>query len=312
MSQDGYFSSYQTAQSLYSSFTTGSVIFQGTNFLAQNNALFFWDNTNYRLGIGTNTPTSSLQIVNNTNGSVVANITNSNTGSSNNIQYTLTNDSGAYGQLALFGNTFAGLPALQNVTRLAGTSGVWIASDVSNASGGTDPISFSVGGYNNITAQATTNGLTAINITDTGIPASASGAPLTITSGQVLSYGLVNYQVSSSTATTVTTTAAILSGATVTPAAGTYLIIFSCNATASSAGGNTLNVELLVGGTAQADTLRQATPTSASAFSAFQYMNSGFNKIITVNGSQAIAVQGQTTAGTVTITGYDLSIVRIA
>jgi hypothetical protein len=89
-------------------------------------------------------------------------------------------------------------------------------------------------------------------------------------------------------------------------------VIFSCNITASSAGGNTLNVELLVGGTAQADTLRQATPTSAGAFSAFQYMNSGFNKIVTVNGSQAIAVQGQTTAGTVTITGYDLSIVRIA
>jgi hypothetical protein len=45
------------------SFTTGSVIFAGTTgALAQDNAKFFWDNTNFRLGIGTATPVTSLEV----------------------------------------------------------------------------------------------------------------------------------------------------------------------------------------------------------------------------------------------------------
>ena len=45
-----------------SSYTSGSVIFSDGTNLAQNNANFFWDNTNGRLGIGTNAPTSKLNI----------------------------------------------------------------------------------------------------------------------------------------------------------------------------------------------------------------------------------------------------------
>jgi len=42
-------------------FTQGSVIFAGAGgTLSQNNANFFWDNTNLRLGIGTNTPSVSI------------------------------------------------------------------------------------------------------------------------------------------------------------------------------------------------------------------------------------------------------------
>lgn len=43
-------------------FATGSVVFQGTTGLAQNNNKFFWDNTNSRLGLGTNTPSQTLAI----------------------------------------------------------------------------------------------------------------------------------------------------------------------------------------------------------------------------------------------------------
>src|ERR1035437_1379231 len=49
--------------SLISNFTQGSVIFAGpSGVLAQNNANLFWDATNHRLGIGTNTPTSLFQL----------------------------------------------------------------------------------------------------------------------------------------------------------------------------------------------------------------------------------------------------------
>jgi trimeric autotransporter adhesin len=44
-------------------FATGSVVFQGASGLAENNANFFWDNTNNRLGIGTTTPSAPLHIV---------------------------------------------------------------------------------------------------------------------------------------------------------------------------------------------------------------------------------------------------------
>lgn len=45
------------------SLTSGSVLFSNGTTIAQNNANFFWDNTNNRLGIGTATPATTLQIV---------------------------------------------------------------------------------------------------------------------------------------------------------------------------------------------------------------------------------------------------------
>jgi len=45
------------------SFTTGSVIFWGTGAFAQDNANFFYDDTNNRLGLGTTTPLDTLHVV---------------------------------------------------------------------------------------------------------------------------------------------------------------------------------------------------------------------------------------------------------
>lgn len=44
------------------SLTSGSVLFSDGTTIAQNNSNFFWDNTNTRLGIGTTSPTSKLNI----------------------------------------------------------------------------------------------------------------------------------------------------------------------------------------------------------------------------------------------------------
>jgi hypothetical protein len=47
-------------------FTLGSVVFAGASgAYSQNNANFFWDNTNARLGIGTTTPTQKLSVTGN-------------------------------------------------------------------------------------------------------------------------------------------------------------------------------------------------------------------------------------------------------
>jgi hypothetical protein len=47
-----------------SALTQGSVVFAGASgVMTQDNANFFWDDTNNRLGIGTNTPTKGLQLV---------------------------------------------------------------------------------------------------------------------------------------------------------------------------------------------------------------------------------------------------------
>jgi len=307
---NAYFSSTQTLQSIYSNFTSGSVIFQGTsNFLAQNNANLFWDNTNFRLGIGTNTPTSLLQIVGSAAGNISANIQNTDAVNTNTTSWNTTNDAGNVGSLTIFGSNFL-LTYLQNVTRVSGTNALWLVSDVNNQNGGTDNIVFSPGGYNNITAQATNAGLTAINYTDTGIAATNAGAPLSINSSQVIVPGITNTSVTSTTATASSTTAAAL--LTTTPASGTYLVIYSGNITASSAGGNILTVSIYVGGTQDANSVRTAQPTSTAATAPFQNMTIATNAIVTVNGSQAIAIYGVTSAGTVTTTQREMNLIRVA
>jgi len=60
-------------------FTTGSVVFAGASGVySQNNASFFWDNANLRLGIGTSATSSSLTVAS-TDGSAPNNTTGNNT-----------------------------------------------------------------------------------------------------------------------------------------------------------------------------------------------------------------------------------------
>jgi len=142
-------------------------------------------------------------------------------------------------------------------------------------------------------------------------PGVNSGAPLVDNAGS-LGFGLSNTEVNSSSSITVTTTLGVIGSASTTPAAGTYLVIGSANITASSAAGNILTFQLYVGGTAQADTKRTAMPTGTGAFAAFQNMSVGFSKIVAVNGAQAIAIEAVTSAGTITVTGLNFDVVRIA
>ena len=76
--------------------TPGSVLFAGTSgVLAQDNANFFWDDTNNRLGIGTTTPSNKLSIVETTNVASGFNVTNTTAGTSNSLNMNLVADTTA-------------------------------------------------------------------------------------------------------------------------------------------------------------------------------------------------------------------------
>jgi hypothetical protein len=88
-------------------FTAGSVVFSGASgVFSQNNANFFWDNTNARLGIGNAAPATRVHLTQPDNTSPAIRITNS-SGRSNELGYTgqfefslganFTNDNVRYG-----------------------------------------------------------------------------------------------------------------------------------------------------------------------------------------------------------------------
>lgn len=60
-----------TSGSLNPGLTAGSIFFQGASGISENNSNFFWDNTNGRLGIGTNNPSAKLYIRDATNARIV-------------------------------------------------------------------------------------------------------------------------------------------------------------------------------------------------------------------------------------------------
>jgi len=70
-STDGYLSStnWNTFNNKFTlpSLTSGSVLFSNGTTIAQDNANLFWDDTNNRLGIGTNAPDSTLSVNGNIN-----------------------------------------------------------------------------------------------------------------------------------------------------------------------------------------------------------------------------------------------------
>lgn len=74
--------------------TAGSVLFAGASgVLQQDNANFFWDDTNNRLGIGTNNPTTDLFISRNQNATTSLLISNTTSGTASTSQLQLISDS---------------------------------------------------------------------------------------------------------------------------------------------------------------------------------------------------------------------------
>lgn len=119
-----------------------------------------------------------------------------------------------------------------------------------------------------------------------------------------------NQATATADATTTSATYVLLTGMTLTPAAGTYLVMFS-----TSVDHNTDNadvfVNIYVGGAIVAHTERQATPQNTAFGAATQSIGLATQTIATVNGSQAIEARWRTTAATATAHERTLTIVRL-
>lgn len=117
----------------------------------------------------------------------------------------------------------------------------------------------------------------------------------------------------SATADTTTTSATdvLMNSMTLTPAAGTYGVVFSTSLESSS-NNAIISVSVYAGGVQAAHSERQAEPaTSGGLGSSAANMPVSTNAEVTVNGSQAIEIRWRITAGTATAHQRTMNIRRV-
>ena len=126
----------------------------------------------------------------------------------------------------------------------------------------------------------------------------------------------VNFSYSLEATATASVTAgtgadALLTGMTLTPPAGDYLVWFSCDLNSSTVGAAT-SFSLYVGGTQKADSLRKVQPFDGGTLSAgAARCGVAINGKVTVNGSQAIEVRWSASGGTNAAASRTMNILRI-
>jgi len=129
--------------------------------------------------------------------------------------------------------------------------------------------------------------------------------------GSISVQGLYNGEIQlTSNVTTTSGTAAVITGLTVTPPAGTYHVNFSGWFTHST-GNATVTLSVYAGGTQNAGSVRTFMPFSGSVGSANNGLTAGTNAIVTVNGSQTITIEWLTSAATATIHVANFDYVKI-
>jgi len=183
------------------SMTAGSVVFSGGgSTLSQDNANFFWDASSIRLGIGINTPQTTVHTKKTINAPQLIYVQNASTGGIVRAGYgmgTTDNTSGSYADLTITGTNFTtsgSIIAGSRVSRLTGGTGNFIFQ-LFQASGDyvflsttsdTERMRIANGGDVSI-ASLTAGGLVKATVT-TGVLAIASGGvdyevPLTFSNG---------------------------------------------------------------------------------------------------------------------------------
>lgn len=139
-----------------------------------------------------------------------------------------------------------------------------------------------------------------------------AGAPLSSDVNSLLTNGISNSEASSTASATAGTGAdALMTGMTLTPVAGSYLVLFSCDLNSANAG-VVISVSIYVGGVQKADSLRKIEPFSGGTLTSGSARGGcATNGAVTVNGSQAIEIRWSTSSNAPTVAARTLNILRV-
>lgn len=136
------------------------------------------------------------------------------------------------------------------------------------------------------------------------------GAPLSVSQTGTVQSGIPFYSSSTTTATTCATTLTTVTGITITPVAGTYLILYSTDVNSAN-GGTVVTFNVDQAGTAIAITQRKFQPFAGGTLtSGNQRIPFSVNSIQVLTGS-AITITCLTSASTVTTANSELNLLRL-
>lgn len=134
----------------------------------------------------------------------------------------------------------------------------------------------------------------------TNVQAAIEEAPIHLRAGEV----------SSSAAATSTTGDQVMTGMTFTPAAGTYLVWFSCDLNSPTAG-SVASISLFIATTQVVQSLRKIMPFAGGTLTVGnQRVGASTNGLLTVNGSQAISLHWSSSTAGITVADRTLNYLR--
>jgi hypothetical protein len=295
------------------SITAGQVGFGSPGNTLTSDPNLFWDNTNKRLGIGTNAPVQQLHLADDTGQNQIFEQANNTLTESAFFEYrkskgtlasklaVAANDKlGGFGGFGWDGSTyqFAGEMLFYAEAGYTGTSspGYWIVS--TTPVGSTSPVerlrinSTGLGIWDSAIRLGdttdTTDGNIRYNGTEFQIRESATWKPIAQTPTSVTSTTAQN---------STSTTFAALSSITTTPAAGSYKVDFTASAQISGAT-SVGEWALFVGGTEQTVTRRRAASVSSTTIQ----NPIALSTLVTVNGTEVVEMRFRRVSGTGTVT----------
>jgi hypothetical protein len=154
------------------------------------------------------------------------------------------------------------------------------------------------------------------NVSVSAATAPTAGQSLVASSSTAAAWGpattLTSEEVSfTSTITTTSTTAVVMTGMTMTPVAGTYLVWFSTWMT-NTTGNQTATISIYSGGVQKASSVMTIIPFSGAVGSVNDGVAVSTQGSVIVNGSQAIAIYWKTAAGTASAHNGTMNILRVA
>lgn len=145
------------------------------------------------------------------------------------------------------------------------------------------------------------------------VSGSTVGAPLSSDTSGNLTSGISHTEVSATGSISASTGAdALVTGMTITPVSGSYMVWFSADVN-STAAGAIVSLAIYVGGVQKADSQRKIMPFAGGALTAGdQRIGIVTQGLVTVNGSQAIEIKWSTSSSAPTMAGRTMNILRVA